>query len=874
MIASILCNVKSKILKTNVLSLALLIFTVISLHVRAQTPKYQVGTGEYNCFILNTITHQVYTTLTGVPSVIPGMPSNIVSVIGGAHHWLFIDNSGNVWVYGDNQTGECGLGNTSTSSNPVTTPTQIATDSLGKPFTNVVQALGGFTPGVGWNSSALKSDGTVWIWGSTVGGLRGNGQQGQNNTRPVQINFPAGVFITKIQISTIGIALDSAGNVWTWGGATMNVGAYALGQGTSAPDYTTPHKISLPSRAVDIAGGCYWNYALLTSGSLYGWSYFNPYLGIGTSGFMGNSNQTASPQLLDGQLNFHSASGAAIHPKAVFVNNVASYVLLTDSTIWAWGDNACGGMGNGIELNFAKYGCCPVPYGTATPEPYAWDQGFGELLQQKPVQVAPGIHNFTNVFVANSVVYYAYAEDAAGNLYAWGRNKYGVIANGVTNADPVNGNIGSIYPHSWDVPYVTKLDPFDIKAQIQSSSPYCVANPNGYPCNLYSIPFTAPPVVSAGPIQNISTSSTTLLGTAQGQGGSSVVYTIWTQLSGPDSSDLIILPSGIQPVVTGLHKGTYVFQLTVTDNNWRSNTSNVIVNVNGAPGDTAVSVVKGAPVANAGKDITIDLPSNSVILNGSGSTDTSGTIVVWQWSVLSGSPAQYSLTGSGNEEASLSDLEAGTYLVQLVVTDNNGNTGTDTTSIAVKAGSPLPAAIISSLDTVISVSDSSYVLNGTDSYAPSGDSLTSYLWQQVAGPSQAVFQTPNAAMTALSNFSIGSYLFELTVTDNAGTQASSDIVVAVDAVSGKPEQGGDSVKLYPNPVQSNLSVWLGQNIGGNIELTIFDEMGRALLRETVEKALQASEVESLNVATFMCGVYFLQVFASGFKAIIPFIKAQ
>jgi hypothetical protein len=691
----------------------------------------------------------------------------------------------------------------------------------------------------------------------------------------VQINFPTGVFITKIQISTIGIALDSAGNVWTWGGSTMNVGAYALGQGAQNPDYTTPHKISLPSRAADIAGGCYWNYALLANGSLYGWSYFNPYLGIGTSGFMGNSNQTTSPQLLDGQLSFHSAAGALIHPKAIFVNNVASYALLSDSTIWAWGDNACGGMGNGVELDFSRYGCCPVPYGTGTPEPYAWDQGFGELLQQKPVQIAPGIHNFTNVFVANSVVYYAYAEDANGTLYAWGRNKYGVIANGVTNAVPVNGNIGSIYPHSWDVPYVTRLDPFDIKAQIQSSSPYCVANPNGYPCNLYTIPFTAPPVVSAGPTQNITTSSTVLLGTAQGQGGSSVVYTIWTQLSGPDSTDLIILHSSLQPTVTGLHNGTYVFHLTVTDNNWRTSTSNVIVNVSSVPGDSTATPppAGGGPLADAGQDITVSLPANSVLLDGSGSTDTSGTIVAYQWSVLSGSPAQYSLLGSGNEEATLGSLVGGTYLVQLAVTDNNGKTGTDTVSITVKAGGLFPAAIISNRDTVVSMSDSDYVLDGSESYAPSGDSLTSYLWQQLAGPGQAILQTPDAPSTALDGFAAGLYIFQLTVTDNAGAQASADVTVTVDAAS-KPGEGGDSAKVYPNPVQSSLNVWLGRNIGGNIGLTVFDETGRAVLRETIQKALQSSDVEILNVAYLMCGVYFLQVIASGFKTVLPFIKVQ
>ena len=115
-----------------------------------------------------------------------------------------------------------------------------------------------------------------------------------------------------------------------------------------------------------------------------------------------------------------------------------------------------GCVGNGKELDFSTY-----------KTPYAWDWGPGELLQQSPVHLAPDVRNFRQVFGATAAVYYSYAETATGQLYSWGRNKAGVLGNGIMSATP---EIEAVYPNSWDVTTVTPVDPFALKGNNEENS--------------------------------------------------------------------------------------------------------------------------------------------------------------------------------------------------------------------------------------------------------------------------------------------------------------------------------------------------------------------------------------------------------------------
>lgn len=89
------------------------------------------------------------------------------------------------------------------------------------------------------------------------------------------------------------------------------------------------------------------------------------------------------------------------------------------------------------------------------------------------------------------------------------------------------------------------------------------------------------------------------------------------------------------------------------------------------------------PVADAGPSATITLPTNSVTLNGSGKDDD-GNVVAYLWSQTSG-PSSTSIENPGAASTLVKNFSAGTYVFQLMVTDDKGAVGVDTVSIVVNA---------------------------------------------------------------------------------------------------------------------------------------------------------------------------------------------
>jgi hypothetical protein len=90
-----------------------------------------------------------------------------------------------------------------------------------------------------------------------------------------------------------------------------------------------------------------------------------------------------------------------------------------------------------------------------------------------------------------------------------------------------------------------------------------------------------------------------------------------------------------------------------------------------------------APLAKAGADKTINLPANSVVLDGSTSTDPDGTISKYAWKKVSG-PTTGSLANATTKIATASGLVEGIYVYRLTVTDNKSVTATDDVIITVK----------------------------------------------------------------------------------------------------------------------------------------------------------------------------------------------
>src|SRR5688572_15223131 len=92
------------------------------------------------------------------------------------------------------------------------------------------------------------------------------------------------------------------------------------------------------------------------------------------------------------------------------------------------------------------------------------------------------------------------------------------------------------------------------------------------------------------------------------------------------------------------------------------------------------------PVANAGADQPITLPTNSVNLNGS-ATDPDNNITSYQWSKISG-PSSFTIANPNSVQTQLTNLVEGVYQFELKVTDAGGLFDKDAVQVTVWGSSP------------------------------------------------------------------------------------------------------------------------------------------------------------------------------------------
>ncbi|UOQ68637.1 PKD domain-containing protein [Hymenobacter volaticus] len=284
----------------------------------------------------------------------------------------------------------------------------------------------------------------------------------------------------------------------------------------------------------------------------------------------------------------------------------------------------------------------------------------------------------------------------------------------------------------------------------------------------------AAPVANAGPDKTVTlpTNTTTLAGSGTDTDGSITTYA-WTQVSGPNTATFSSTTIAA-PTVSGLVAGAYVFSLIVTDNAGLASTADqVTITVN--------SVANAAPVANAGPDKTITLPTNSVLLTGSG-TDADGSVATYAWTQVSG-PNTAVFTSKTVAQPTVSGLVAGPYVFSLIVTDNAGLASTaDQVTVTVNSVANAAPVANAGADKTITLPTNTTTLNGSGT--DSDGSITTYAWTQVSGPNTAVFSSTSVAAPSVSGLVAGAYIFSLVVTDNAGLASTADqVTVTVNSVA-------------------------------------------------------------------------------------------
>ncbi|HEX6170451.1 MAG TPA: PKD domain-containing protein, partial [Chitinophagaceae bacterium] len=174
------------------------------------------------------------------------------------------------------------------------------------------------------------------------------------------------------------------------------------------------------------------------------------------------------------------------------------------------------------------------------------------------------------------------------------------------------------------------------------------------------------------------------------------------------------------------------------------------------------------PIAVAGPDQIITLPTDSVLLDGRSSSDQDGMISSYLWTKISG-PASFNILKPTDSLTKLKSLVAGAYQLELKVTDDFGLSSKDTMRVIVDAvlTTNHPPIANAGVDQTVTLPTNTINLDGSGSSDPDNN-ITIYAWTKISGPSSFNLINSNAVQTQLTNLLQGIYQFELKVTDAGG----------------------------------------------------------------------------------------------------------
>ncbi len=352
-------------------------------------------------------------------------PIPYAAIAAGGVHSLALKTDGTLWAWGQNEFGKFGDGTVADKNTPVLIGPGYAVIAAGER-----------------HSLAVKTDGTLWAWGYNASGQLGDGTLADKHS-PVQIGTGFATIAAGVAHS---IALKTDGTLWAWGFNNNGELGVQIGTGYAA-----------------IAAGDYHSLALKTDGTLWAWGANDRgQLGDGTMGY------TSTPMLI-------GSDYAAIEGGVSY-----SLALKTDGTLWAWGANERGQLGDGTLVdkstpvqigsgyeaiaagggyrqggNISGHSLAVKTDGTL----WAWGAndggqlGDGTLVDKNaPLQIGSG---YSAISAGGG---FSLALKTNGALWAWGYNYFGQLGDGtfvdkntpekispgsITTFSPSNGPAGT-----------------------------------------------------------------------------------------------------------------------------------------------------------------------------------------------------------------------------------------------------------------------------------------------------------------------------------------------------------------------------------------------------------------------------------------------
>ena len=236
-----------------------------------------------------------------------------------------------LWTVGDNTSGQLGDSTVVNKSSPV----QISSASW-------LSISAGFRTIAG-----IKGGGTLWTCGRNNEGKLGQGDV-VSRSSPVQV----GALTTWSAVSSPSgatnavLALKTDGTLWAWGANQFG----NIGDNTAVAK-SSPVQVGALTTWAAISTGYNQNFAIKTDGTLWGWGYngLKGALGVGTAALSDYRSSPVQVGALTTWANVSSGFGMGAARK-------------TDGTIWGWGYNTQGQVGDNTAINRSS----PVQIGALT----------------------------------------------------------------------------------------------------------------------------------------------------------------------------------------------------------------------------------------------------------------------------------------------------------------------------------------------------------------------------------------------------------------------------------------------------------------------------------------------------------------------------
>lgn len=226
-----------------------------------------------------------------------------------------------IQAWGNNSMGQFGNGTLINSISPLP-----AAAGGGLPFITLSSGSS--------HTLGIRSDGSLWAWGLNADHQLGDGT---TDNRTLPLNIYSGQWLTVAAGIEHSIGIQTNGSLWAWGRNT----SYQLGDGTYVPFRDIPTRIDFGTGNTwtAVSAGAYHTIGLRADGSIWSWG-LNNYLQLGDGTIFSGRNYPSMIQ-----------SGSPLKFTQIAAGYNHTLALGEDGSLWGWGANNSGQLGDGTLQN-------------------------------------------------------------------------------------------------------------------------------------------------------------------------------------------------------------------------------------------------------------------------------------------------------------------------------------------------------------------------------------------------------------------------------------------------------------------------------------------------------------------------------------------